>query len=841
LSFNLKLQTRLYAIQLFAPWQLLAIRVMKRTLFELLVQLRKWRQLLLNQQNFARKVCHSQQEVKTKKLPKMHVERTSALLILAVLLLSVMLGHRFANQPRLDEGAIAPDTIRAPHPAEIVDAKTTAQNRQTAWRKAEPVLIVDSTVNQKIWQKLQNILTQGDRLRQLAGNFPFTTTTTLSTATQTYLRSCPDSQWQQVIAAIRKAQSQDTATAPVKFDPFQNEALAQAIGELNAYRLKTIKSPQFSELMVEISQVRLQYTQALAQLAKLQQASPPTLYESSWLDLSDAAWLKTVAGIRDSTKRILAQGIYRGIASDVLKTAVNLQVRSHVPTQMESLATQMLLTVLEPNLVEDEVQTKLAAAAAVAKIAPQMLIVEQGQVIVRKGETIDYATFITLDYFGLSRRGISWSGLLKFSGIVSIAVGLFAWVAWKFERQKLRQRDGISILLLALSTPLLLRLHITYINLPAVGLLLGSFYGFPVGGTVVGLLGLLVPLGMNISWKYLLTGIAGGMLASWMAGWMRSREELALIGVAVGVTQGLVYLLGKIVFSAISLDSVWNWHDVAVQAGLFSLAGIVWSAIAIGVSPYLEHFCDLITPIRLAELANPNRPLLKRLATEAPGTFQHTLFVSTLAEAAARALGCNVELVRAGTLYHDIGKLHDPLAFIENQMGEANKHDEIDDPWKSAAIIRKHVTEGLVMARKCRLPMAIQAFIPEHQGTMAIAYFYHQAQQIAKQDPSITVDERDFCYAGPAPQSRETALVMLADSCEAALRTLPAAGKSGSKEPTREEALAMVRKILRSRWQDKQLVDSGLTRADMDIIAETFVSIWQQFHHKRIAYPKKRD
>lgn len=820
----------------------------KRTLFELLdLQLKKWWQLLPNQQKLTRKVCHGQ-GVKAKKLPKKHRKRTSALLILAVVLLSIMLGHRFANQPRLDEGTIAPETIRAPRAAQIVDTKTTAQNRQIAWRKAEPILVIDSTVNQKIWQKLQTNLTQGEQLRQLAGDFPFTTTTNLSTAAQIYLRSCPDSQLQKVLAFLRDTQSrerkQNTATtnfAPVKLERFENEAMAQAARELNAYRLKTAKSHQFSMLMAKLSQVRQQYAQALSQLAQLQKATPPTLYESSWLDLSDPIWSKTVAGIRATTQRILAQGVYRGISSDTLQTAVNLQVRSHVPPQMEPLATQMLLTVLEPNLKEDEAQTKLAAAEAVAKITPQMLNLERGEVIVRKGETIDHAAFITLDYFGLSRRGIGWSGLLKFGGIVSVAVGIFAWIAWKFERQKLRQRDCVLILLLALSTPLLLRLNLRYINLPAVGLLLGSFYGFPIGGTVVGLLGLLVPIGMDISGKSLLTGLAGGMLASWMAGWMRSREELALIGVAVSAIQGLAYLLGKVVLSAIGTDSVWNWYDVALQAGLFSLAGIVWSAIAIGISPYLEHFFDLVTPIRLAELANPNRPLLKRLATEAPGTFQHTLFVSTLAEAAARALGCNVELVRTGTLYHDIGKLHDPLAFIENQMGGVNKHDEINDPWESAAIIRKHVTEGLVMARKCRLPMAIQAFIPEHQGTMAIAYFYHQAQQIARQDHSITVDERDFCYAGPAPQSRETALVMLADSCEAALRTLPAAGKSGGKEPTREEALAMVQKILRSRWQDNQLVDSGLTRADMDTIAETFVNIWQQFHHKRIAYPKRKE
>ncbi|MDZ4871735.1 MAG: hypothetical protein CLLPBCKN_001123 [Chroococcidiopsis cubana SAG 39.79] len=821
----------------------------KRTLFELLdLQLKKWWQLLPNQQQLTRKVCQAQPGVKAKKPPKVRRERTSALLILAVVLLTIMLGHRFANQPRLDEGTIAPETIRAPKAAQIVDTKTTAQNRQIAWRKAEPILVIDSTVNQKIWQKLQTNLKQGEQLRQLAGDFPFTTTTNLSTAAQIYLRSCPDSQWQQVLAFLRDAQSrerqQNAATtnfASVKIERFENEAMAQAARELNAYRLKTAKSHQFSMLMAKLSQVRQQYAQALSQLAQLQKATPPTLYESSWLDLSDPIWSKTVAGIRATTQRILAQGVYRGISSDTLQTAVNLQVRSHVPPQMEPLATQMLLTVLEPNLKEDEAQTKLAAAEAVAKIAPQMLNLERGEVIVRKGETIDHAAFITLDYFGLSRRGIGWSGLLKFGGIVSVAVGIFVWIAWKFERQKLRQRDCVLILLLALSTPLLLRLNLRYINLPAVGLLLGSFYGFPIGGTVVGLLGLLVPVGMDISGKSLLTGLAGGMLASWMAGWMRSREELALIGVAVSVTQGLAYLLGKVVLSAIGTDSVWNWYDVALQAGLFSLAGIVWSAIAIGISPYLEHFFDLVTPIRLAELANPNRPLLKRLATEAPGTFQHTLFVSTLAEAAARVLGCNVELVRTGTLYHDIGKLHDPLAFIENQMGGVNKHDEINDPWESAAIIRKHVTEGLVMARKCRLPMAIQAFIPEHQGTIAIAYFYHQAQQIARQDHSITVDERDFCYAGPAPQSRETALVMLADSCEAALRTLPAAGKSGGKEPTREEALAMVQKILRSRWQDNQLVDSGLTRADMDTIAETFVNIWQQFHHKRIAYPKRKE
>jgi cyclic-di-AMP phosphodiesterase PgpH len=204
--------------------------------------------------------------------------------------------------------------------------------------------------------------------------------------------------------------------------------------------------------------------------------------------------------------------------------------------------------------------------------------------------------------------------------------------------------------------------------------------------------------------------------------------------------------------------------------------------------------------------------------------------VATLAEAAARVLGCSVELVRAGTLYHDIGKMHDPMGFIENQMGGTNKHDEINNPWVSAALIKKHVTQGLVMARRCRLPKAIQSFIPEHQGTMLISYFYYQALQEARDNPELTVNEADFRYDGPIPQSRETGIVMLADSCEAALRSL--------KEASREEALAMVNRILRARWQDNQLLESGLNREEMTCIAEVFVQVWLQFNHQRIPYPK---
>lgn len=300
------------------------------------------------------------------------------------------------------------------------------------------------------------------------------------------------------------------------------------------------------------------------------------------------------------------------------------------------------------------------------------------------------------------------------------------------------------------------------------------------------------------------------------------------MGGIVGVSQTVITLACSLIPSA-SAETV--WYVLLPEAALYGFSGTAWIVLALGISPYLERLFDLVTPIRLAELSNPNRPLLKRLALEAPGTFQHTMFVASLAEAAARELHCNVELVRAGTLYHDIGKMHDPLGFIENQMGGPNKHDLLKDPYKSTEIIRKHVSEGLVMAKKYGLPKAIRDFIPEHQGRLLISYFYYQARTQAETEgrsPHL-INEEDFRYVGPIPQSRETGLVMLADGCEAALRSL--------KEATPEQAIIMVNKIFRARWQDGQLAESGIRREELPFIAEVFVQVWQQHNHQRIAYP----
>ncbi|WP_414755951.1 HD family phosphohydrolase [Anabaena sp. CCY 9910] len=818
-----------------------------------------------------------------------HEQRSSVVLAIAIVSLTGVIGHKLYNQPKLKIGTVAPQTIKAPRSASIEDKKRTEIERKAARKSLTPVLMVDVRTTAQIGQNLEKMLDQGNEIRISAGSFPFYDTSVLSLSSQHYLRSCSDAEWQMMLVALentgqkrlglflekpstrrlRKQENsqnlpntetqtslvfppptvslgQESQVQGVSLDPGQpkesiyspktqnpevstNTQFVQALAELATFRMTTANQ-NLPRLINQITQAREAYAQASVQILHVDTITTQTIYhETVLLELSDYEWTQTQKGIRQGAERILAQGIPAGLPQSVLQNAVTLQVQAFVPKSAESLATKVLLAVLEPNLKKDEEQTREHAQKAASVVAPVMVEVKQGAVIVKKGKEITEWDFEVLEHYQLISRENNWLALLKLGGLVTGGVCIFVLVETR-SKCPLRQRDRLLVLLLTLSTPGVLAMGVSYTTWGAVGLLLGSFYGRELSMTVIGLLLFILPMSMEISTIGLVAGAAGGILGSYIAHRLRSREELALLGGAIAITQGGVYLLMKVLIGAAFGSS---WYLILQEAGLFTLSGLAWSVVALGLSPYLEKLFDLVTPIRLAELANPNRPLLKRLATETPGTFQHTLFVATLAEAAAKHLGCNVELVRAGTLYHDIGKMHDPLGFIENQMGGPNKHEtEIKDPWKSAEIIKKHVSEGLVMARRHLLPTAIQAFIPEHQGTMLIAYFHHQAEQMAQADPNIVVNEADFRYDGPIPQSRETAIVMLADACEAALRSL--------KDVNTEQALTVLNNILRARWQDNQLIDSGLTREEMSQIAEIFVEVWQQFHHKRIAYPKMK-
>lgn len=753
---------------------------------------------------------------------------TWATAAVAVVVLTAAIGQRFYNEPKLAVGTTSPQTFVAPQDATITDEILTAEKRRAAENGSLKILMIDPATNQAILDQLQKFLNEGTQLRQDAGTLPFISTAVLSTETQEYLRQIEEWDWRRLrAAALRRANREEPPDTPANDGTSTSSSAAAqtALQELSGYYRRS-SALDIQTVDQAITQARQQYVSVIEQIKKAEPGTAASVYGPTLLDLSASEWQAIRTATRETVQRMLAQGIAHGTPDAVLQQAVELQVEVSIPANAQAFTSRLILQTLKPNLIEDPEQTRLAAQRAAQAVDPVQYTVQEGSTIVTAGEEITQETFVVLDYFDLSRRGVNWVGFVGFGIAIAGSVTLFLWVEQTFY-SSLRRRDHMLLFLLTLSTPVLAVVNTSIVTLPAVGLLTGSFYGSILSITVVGLLAVLLPVGLNISLVPFFAAAAGGIVGGIMAGRLRSREELALLGGAVGLTQAVVYLLLTLVFTGGSSPI---WYLLIANSAWHGFIGLAWSVVALGISPYLEHVFDLVTAIRLAELSNPNRPLLKRLASEAPGTFQHTMFVASLAEAAARALNCNVELVRAGTLYHDIGKMHDPLGFIENQMGGPNKHDEINDPWKSAAIIKKHVTEGIVMAKKCRLPRAVRAFIPEHQGAMLITYFYHQAQQQAEADSTIIVNEQDFRYDGPIPQSRETGIVMLADSCEAALRSL--------KDASPEEALAMVNRILRARWKDNQLIDSGLTREDMNTIASIFVKVWQQYNHQRIPYPK---
>ncbi|MGB7417118.1 MAG: HDIG domain-containing metalloprotein [Thermosynechococcaceae cyanobacterium] len=730
--------------------------------------------------------------------------RSPLLLVLSVATLTGAVGHRFYNEPQLSIGTPAPQTIRAPADATVEDQQATEDARKLARQKAFSVFMVNETQNAQAQANLEQTLGKVQKTREAAGPLPYVDSTSLSTATQIYLRRSSQGEFQTLIKGFGRRPLGLSLEAQRAWD------------ELSAYQQQPEPQLAWAELMAQLIQVQRQYR------AAVQSSRLPSSNIHLILAPTDQEWDGAPSVLKTALKRILTQGIPPGLPPDVLRKTIKVNLEGVAP-RVQTAGESLLEPALIPNLSIDPAGTLQRREQLALNIQPILVSVQKGDILVEANRPITQANFALLDHFELSKRGINWGGLALMVVLVSGAIALFALIQAR-TRTPMSRRDYVQILLLSLTVPLIPWVfELSYTSLPAVGLLVGSFYGSAIGATVILLLSLLVPIGLGGGWVTVVAIASGSLVGSIFARQPRAREELALLGLIVAVTQGITSFI-LLTITGVTLSSALG------TAATLGLIGLGWSIITLGISPYLENLFDLVTPIRLAELANPNRPMLKRLAQEAPGTFQHTLFVATLAEAGARSLGCNVELVRTGTLYHDIGKMHHAQAFIENQRHDDNLHEQLQDPWESAEIIRKHVTEGLVMARKCRLPKAVQAFIPEHQGTMAVSYFYHQAQEIVANDPEReAVKKEDFSYIGPIPQSRETGIVMLADSCEAALRSL--------KDATPEMAKQMVNKIFKARWKENQLVDSQLTREDLKSLVDVFVDVWMQFHHKRIPYP----
>ena len=316
---------------------------------------------------------------------------------------------------------------------------------------------------------------------------------------------------------------------------------------------------------------------------------------------------------------------------------------------------------------------------------------------------------------------------------------------------------------------------------------------------------------------YTMTALLGGMVAVYTTTGIEERTELTRAGIITGLSMA---------FFAFTAGFLKGSASSALMNGIVGFLNGLFSAIlALGTLPFLEKHLGILTPMRLLELSNPNQPLLRRLMTEAPGTYGHSVGVGNLAEAAAEATGANALLVRVGAYYHDIGKLKRPAFFIENQAGNGSKHENIN-PKLSTLVITSHVKEGVELGREAGLPQRILDLIDEHHGRSIVTFFYHQEKKDKK---GKAVNDNDFRYNGEKPKSREAGILMLADAMEAASKTV--------KHPSISRFETLAKHLVQERIDDGQLNESDMTLADMDKVVKSFAATLAGIYHKRVAYP----
>ena len=503
---------------------------------------------------------------------------------------------------------------------------------------------------------------------------------------------------------------------------------------------------------------------------------------------------------------------------------------SNVSKRQVSVIKGLLDQVIVPNLVVDEFATEIARKNAENSVKPYEITIHKGDKIVLEGEPVTRLKRDALRQAGYNVYELNWQGLLAIYVLVFIGTSIFLTYMKFFEKQFLEPRylmitSVLSIMLAAIAVVMPTGFSPYVLPIPAYVLLLAIFTNPRIAFIAITVLLTVLTIGAQYDTHFLITFILLSIVSMVTISRIRYSRRFDLIkaGFVISIS-GLIILFSIYMLEKCLID-VSNLLIVKNSAYIL-LNGIISSMIALGTLPLFESTFQIITPYGLAELADHNQPLLKRLQIEAPGTYHHSLMVSNLCEAAAEAIGANPILARVGAFYHDIGKLKRPLFFVENQsyFGIENPHTKLN-PRLSKMVITAHPKDGVELAKEYHLPSIINSFILQHHGEGLAKYFYNQAVQ---EEGIENVKEEQFRYTGPKPNMKETAILMIADAVESAVRSL--------KNPTPEEIDNIIDKIIVERLNDSQLADSPLTLHDIKVIASTFSRILRGMQHNRIKY-----
>lgn len=545
------------------------------------------------------------------------------------------------------------------------------------------------------------------------------------------------------------------------------------------------------------------------------------------LDILVQLETKESAGVQDSSLVILRKYLQRGVHGDDLETAkkyIALEVNELDLDENQKIIVKNLVDkFLVSNVILNVKETEKRKQAAVASVEPVRETVRKGQVIVRRGDIITASQINMMDEVGLHKGQLNEQRMIGLTVFVIVVMSILLLFIYKFEHAVYEK----NLLLLLLSLIILIALalakvahYYSYFVAPiATGALLTAILINPRVGMVVSLaLAMLFGLIVNYDLRAVAAALLSSTVGVYNVAKMAHGYSLTMTGIWIAIVNFLVIGATGLM---IQVDS----YELSVQCLLGVVNGIGSVIITTGILPYLEHAFNVTTPIKLLELGQSNHPLMQRLLLEAPGTYHHSVLLGNLAEAAADVIGADPVTVRVGAYYHDIGKIKRPYFFVENQFGGENPHDKIA-PTLSTLIITSHVKDGLELCREYKLPKVISDIVAQHHGTLLASYFYRRATE---GDHSECIIESDFRYEGPKPQTKEAALIMIADACEAAVRSI--------SKPNANRIEAMVRKIIRERLNDGQFDECNLTLRDLTQIGDVYLRILSSMFHSRIEYP----
>jgi putative nucleotidyltransferase with HDIG domain len=553
-----------------------------------------------------------------------------------------------------------------------------------------------------------------------------------------------------------------------------------------------------------------------------------TMYGIGVVSFSETLFEEEVALVNKTIKKtIKLTDLYNDIE---LKNELESQLSETSLRVLSDASIQYLFALITPNVSYDETLTTQFRSEAVAGIVPIRGLVTKGTRIIAKGEVVEGEKLKILQSLQLEFESQTWTQsntawiILGYALLVIIPVLLLFVFLWRtrplvFENNKRTTFLCVNILLMVLLTKVVVDVNPLYVYAVPIcmlPLLLRTFFD-----TRIALFSLMIALFLIAflvpnSFEFMFLQMMAGILASLTVNDLYRRAKLFI---SVGLIVGL-YVVSYIAFTLIH-DGNLNQlsYDVLL---LFVINGLA----ILFVQPLIyifEKVFGLVSDASLLELSDTNSKLLRELADKAPGTFQHSLQVANIAEAAANAIGANTLLTRVGALYHDIGKMKNPVFFSENQASYS-PHDDLSSE-VSAKIIIEHVLHGITLARKSKLPDRVIDFIRTHHGTTTVLYFYQQAKQ-----NNVEVDIEQFQYPGPKPFSKETAIVMISDGVEAASKSL--------KEPTADKIISFVDKIVQRLMDEKQFMEANITLREIETIKKVLVDKLISSYHLRVAYPE---